>query len=85
MLFLTFNKVNIQFAEKKLTWRSYTSAKALSITKQVEIINKKKFGKTVLNIELEIFVMYVSALEAPLSRMTIHFSRAAQIIGSNLV
>ena len=41
MLFLTFSNANIQFAEKELTWRSYTTAEALSTIKWVELIDKE--------------------------------------------
>ena len=33
MLFLILSNANIQFIEKELTWRSYTTAKALPTTK----------------------------------------------------
>ena len=41
--FLTLSNADVQFLEKKLTWRSYTTAKALPTTKQVELIDKKEF------------------------------------------
>ena len=49
--FLTLSNANIQFAEKKLTWRSYTAAEALSTIKRVELINKKEFAKAALDVE----------------------------------
>ena len=85
MPFLTLSNANIQFAEKELTWRSYTAAKALPTTKRIELIDKKEFAKAMLDAKSETFMVHVSALEAPLSGMTIHLSRAAQIIGSNPV
>ena len=51
MAFLTFSKVEINFAEKELTWKTYTAAKALLIIKKVPIINSKEFTKAVLNLE----------------------------------
>ena len=39
MLFLFLSHVNIQFAEKELIWRTYTTKKALPTTRQVDIIN----------------------------------------------
>ena len=41
MHFLIFGNINIQFAKKELTWKSYTAKKALPITQKVEFINKK--------------------------------------------
>lgn len=83
MLFLTFSNTNIQFAEKELIWRSYSITKVLSTTKWVELIDKKKFAKTVLDKESETFVVYVTALEAPIIEMRIHTFRATQIISGD--
>ena len=57
MPFLILSNADIQFPEKKLTFKFYTTAKALSITKQVELINKKEFVKTAFNERLKIFVV----------------------------
>ena len=40
MLFLTFSKADIQFAEQELDLRTYTTTKTLPITRKVEIIDK---------------------------------------------
>ena len=79
MVFVTFSNANIQFREKELTWRFYITAEALPTTKQVELINKKEFAKTVLDEGFETFVVHVAALEAPLAGITIHHSREARI------
>ena len=80
MPFLTISNANIQFAAKKLTWRSYTAAKALPTTKRIELIDKKEFAKAALDEESETFVVHVAALEATLAGMAIYPSRAAQIL-----
>ena len=72
MLFLTFGNVDIQFAEKELTWRSYTTAEALPITKQMEFIDRREFAKAALDEEFETFLVHVIALKAPLTEMTIY-------------
>ena len=59
MLFLILSNVNILFIEKKLTWRSYTTTKNLSTTKQVKFINKKEFTKVVLDKNFKTFIVYV--------------------------
>ena len=64
MLFLAFNKVKIQFAEKQLIWRSHTTSKALPTTQRVELIHKEKFAKAALDEESETFVVHIAALEA---------------------
>ena len=79
MPFLTFSNADIQFAEKELTWRTYTTADALPTTQRVELIDKKEFAKTAFDEESKTFVVHVAALEASLAGITIHPSRKAQI------
>ena len=74
MPFLTFSNADIQFAEKKLTWRTYTIEKALPTTCQVEIIDQKEFAKAALDENVEVFVVYISFLG---SRITIHLAKKA--------
>ncbi len=37
MLFLAFSNADFQFSAEKLTWRTYTSAEALSTTSRVKL------------------------------------------------
>ena len=76
MLFLTFSNANGQFVEKKLTWRSYTTAEALTTTKRVKLINKKGFVEATLDEKSETFVVYVASHNLVPG---IHLDRAAQI------
>ena len=76
MPFLTLSNADVQFVEKELTWRSYTTAEALPTTKWVELINKKEFTKAALDEKSETFVIYVAALNLTPG---IHPDRAAQI------
>ena len=39
ILFLTLSNASVQFAKKELTWRIYTTKKALLTTYQVKLIN----------------------------------------------
>lgn len=68
MLFLTFSKTNIQFAEKKFICRFYTIVKALLIIKQIDLINKKKFAKLALDKNFETFIVHVAVLASLLAR-----------------
>ena len=81
MPFLTFSNVDIQFAKKELTWRSYTVAEALPTTKWVDLIDKKEFAKGVLDEEFKTFVVHVALLEilSRSTKMKMHPSQAAQI------
>ncbi len=76
MSFLAFNNLDIEFTKlKKLAQRFYTAAKALPTTSRIELINRRVFTKVVLEVNLETFIVYISALEV----LTIHLSRAIQI------
>ena len=76
MPFLTLSNADVQFVEKELTWRSYTTAEALSTTKRVELINKKEFAKAALDKKSETFVVHVASLNLTPG---IHPDREAQI------
>ena len=62
MPFLTLSNADVQFVEKELTWRSYTTAEALPTTKRVELIDKKEFAKAALDENSETFVVHVASL-----------------------
>ena len=70
MPFLILSNADVQFVEKELTWRSYTTAEALPTTKRVEFIDKKEFAKAALDEKSETFVVYVASLNLgiPLDR-----------------
>ena len=72
--FLIFSKVDIQFTEKKLTWRIYITKEALLTTCWVKLIDWKKFAKVVLDKNIEVFVMYISSLRL---KMTIYPAKKA--------
>ena len=76
MPFLTLSNADIQFAEKELTRRTYTTEEAFLTTRRVEIIDRKEFAKAVLDENIEAFVVHVSSLEL---RMSIHLAREAQL------
>ena len=66
MPFLTLNSANVSFSKQELIWKSYTIAKTLPTTKQIKLINKKEFAKTVLDEQSKIFMVYRAALKLPL-------------------
>lgn len=51
----------------------------------MELINKKKFAKTILDANFEPFVLHVAALEALLIGITIHLFWVVQIIDNKSV
>ena len=60
MLFLKLDIADMLFDKETFTWKTYTTNKALSTTKQVQIIDKKDFVIVVLDINSEMFVVYVA-------------------------
>lgn len=77
ILFLTFSDTNIWFAEKKLTWKSYKTTKALLITRKVELINKKEFAIAAIYKNSKIFVIYIASI---IKTMLIHLFKKTQIV-----
>lgn len=75
MHFFPLSNAHFWFDIKKLTWWSYTATKVLPTTRWIKLIDRSKFAKAALNEKREIFVLYISALEA----MTIRPSQVAQI------
>lgn len=47
--FFFFNNGNFQLNIRELNWSSYIIAEVLSTTTKVELINKKKFAKAILD------------------------------------
>lgn len=76
MFFLTFNNAKILFTERKLGWYLYIPAKALSIIKQVQIMLWSKFAIAALDLDKEVFVVYITNLD---TKISIYSSCKAQI------
>ena len=76
MPFLAFSKVKINFAKWELNWRMYSLDEALLTTKQVQMIDYRKFAAAALNSNKDVFIVHVAYLGA---KMSIHPARKAQI------
>ena len=74
IFFLTFSNINIQFAEKEFTWKTYITKKALSTTCRVELIDQKEFAKAELDENIKGFVVHVSFFRL---KITIHLAKKA--------
>ena len=77
MPFLAFSKIEVDFAEKDLTWKAYTIAEALPTTKRVQIISPKKFAKAALDLDQKAFMVHVATL---FSSIEIYPDREIQIV-----
>ena len=60
MLFLIFTHVDIQFTQKKLIWKTYTTEKALPTTCRVELIDQKRFAKAALDENIKAFMIHIA-------------------------
>ena len=58
--FLKISNVNVLFSERTLTWKSYTTNKALPTTEQVQIVDPKKIIIAALDADSETFVLYMA-------------------------
>ena len=63
MFFLKISNSDVSFVEKTLTWKIYTTNKALPTTERVQIIDKKDFVIAALDANSETFVVHVAFQE----------------------
>ena len=76
MSFLTISNADVNFQAWNLQWRSYITGDVLLTTKQVELIEKKKFAAAALDLKHKTFVVYVAALSVN-SGEEVHQSKRA--------
>ena len=76
MPFLTLSGVDVDFLDRELRWRTYTTEEALPTTRRVELVGKKEFAAAALDPEHETFVVHVASLNLVPG---IHPDREAQI------
>ena len=63
MSFLKISNVDLAFSKETLTWKSYPTNKALLTTKQVQLVDLKKFVIVALDADSKTFVMHVAIQE----------------------
>ena len=67
----------MSFDKKTLMWKFYTTNKALSTTKQVQIVDPKKFVIAALDDNNEMFVVHMAIQEQ--EKMPVHSKKQAQV------
>ena len=75
MPFLIFSNADIQFLEKELTWRTYTTKDALPRTRWLELLNKN-IAKVMFDEIVEAFVVHVTSLNL---KITVNLARKTKI------
>ena len=81
MLFLTLSGADVDFLDRELLWRTYTTEEALPTTRRVELMRKKEFAAAALDLEHETFVVHVASLSSTPLDADVHLSRRSQIAG----
>ena len=61
--FLKLSNTDVSFSEEILTWKSYTTNKALPTTKRVQLVDPNKFVIAALDVDRETFIMHVTIQE----------------------
>ena len=77
MPFLKIRNAIVSFGRGTLTWRTYTTNKALPRTKQVQIVNPKEFVIAALDVDSETFVVHVVIWKR--EEMPVHSKNQAQV------
>ena len=77
MFFLKINNADVAFGERTLMWKSYTTNKALPITKLVQLINPKEFVLAALDTDSKTFIVHVAIQEE--KEMVMDSSKKARI------
>ena len=85
VFFLILSDADVDFLERELWWRTYTIKKALSTTRRIKLIGRKKFVAAALNLEYETYIVHVrlvSSVTSPSSPLLdIHLLSRPQIFG----
>ena len=74
MPFISLSNVDYQFSAREFNWRSYITTRTLPTARQVELIIKHEFAKTILDESYETFVVHVAALN--ILKLAIYLSQA---------
>lgn len=85
MFFLIFSNANVVFKDQELIKKFYTLIKALLITKQIQIINQKKFVVIALDLGKKVFIKYVVYLSSIIMIFLAQDSQIALLITKKVV
>ena len=61
MLFLTLSNADVDFLDRDLRWRTYTTEETFLNNRSVKLVGKKEFAAVLLNPEHETFVVYIAS------------------------
>ena len=78
---------DVDFLDRELRWRTYTTEEALPTTRRVELVGKKEFAAAALDPEYETYVVHVGSVNSDVSpsssslELDVHTSRRPQVFG----
>ena len=91
MSFITLSGVNVDdFSGWELRWRIYTTKRTFPTIRRIELVGKKKFAATALDLKYETYIVYVASLSSTslitslnsiLLDANVHLSYRSQIFG----
>ena len=64
MSFLTLSNADVDFSDRELRWRIYTTKEVLLTTRRVELVGKKEFVAVVLDLKYETYVVHIASLSS---------------------
>ena len=64
MLFFTLSDANIDFFDRQLRWKTYTTEEILLTTKHIELMGKKEFAVAVLDPKYETYMVYIESINS---------------------
>ena len=87
ILFLILSGADIDFLERELWWKTYTTKEAFSTTRRIKFVGKKEFAAETLDPESETFVVHVVSLSSDMLpsssplELNVHSSCRPQVSG----
>ena len=62
MSLLTLSGADVDFLGRELRWKTYTTEEAFSTTRRIELVGKKEFAATALDLEYETYIVHVRSV-----------------------
>ena len=73
MFFLTLSGADVDFLDRELRWRTYTTKEAFPTTRHIKPVGNNKFTAATLNPEYETYVVHVTSFSyTPLIALDVH-------------
>ena len=81
MPFLTLSDADVDFLDRELRWRIYTTQEAVPTTRPIELVGKKEFAAAAIDSEHETFLVHVASPSSIPLDANVHPFHRSQIAG----